>query len=346
MGEGKNMKKFAIVLATATFIALMILTMFPIGTVKAQPRSNLDIIWYTSPESAFTALVNDEVDMIQWALTKEQREAVEANPDLQISAYTENGMFEFDFNNNMTIMDYPNSTNPMYFEDFRRAIACVIDKNYIISQILEYYGSRIDAPVAYPQTEGWVNESVVTYDWNHNGVIDPEEANYPWEYNMTKAVLLLAGMGFADTDDNGYLNYPDDPVWGDAAGIDTTQMPLKICIRQLHTHRREAGRYLYSQLEGDPAEAGDSPLADEWARLYAEGKVSAPGGDFDTTDEAYNQPREVLSPIVFADRNYISTRADGVSEDSQPICSSYTTVGSGTHGDPTTSTPMGNSTTT
>jgi len=92
------------------------------------------------------------------------------------------------------------------------------------------------------------------------------------------------------------LNYPSD--WSGAPGLDTTEMPLKICIRQMHTHRREAGRLLYAELEGDPAVAGDSALA---LADWPEGSV---GGDFDTTDETWNQPRAVLSPIVMGDRNY------------------------------------------
>jgi len=291
------MKEYRLLIA-AILIALTIGMVLPIIPVKAQPRTDLNIIYYTSPDAAFTALVNDEVDTIQWALTKEQKEAVEANPDLQIAAYTENGMFEFDLNNNATIMDYPTSLNPMSVEECRQAIAYLFDKDYIISDILEYYGSRIDAPVCYPQTEGWVDPSVVTYDWNHNGIIEPDEDNYPYKYDPDAAAQLLASIGFNDTDGNGYLNYPDDPMWMDAAGKDTTEMPLKICIRADHPHRREAGRYLYHQLEGDPTVAGDSPLA---LANWPEGFV---GGDWDTTDETYVKDRSVLSPMVFGDRNY------------------------------------------
>jgi len=294
------MKKYGL-LVSAALIALMLMAIFPtINVAKAQPRSDIDIIWYESSDAAWTALKDGEIDFIQWSLTKLQKEAAETNPDLAMASYTENGMMEFDFNNNQTIMDYPTSTNPMYFAEVRRAVGCLVDKDYIIANILEYYGSRIDAPVAYPQTEGWVNASVVTYDWNHNGIIDPDEANYPYEYNVTKAVEYLASLGFSDTDGNGYLNYPDDPAWGDAAGQDTTTMPLKICIRADHAHRTEAGRYLYGQLEGDPAVAGDSVLAtsSRWAEL---GLV---GGDFDTTDEVFVQDRSVLSPIVMGEQNY------------------------------------------
>jgi hypothetical protein len=282
----------------------MFVSMFPMinpAMAANGPRSDLDIVWYTTPDAAYTALVADEIDMLQWSLTEEQRIAVEANPNLQIGQYVENGMMEFDLNNNRTIIDYPESTNPCSVEKFRHVLEYLTPKDLIIASILLFSGSRIDAPVCYPQTEGWVDLNVVTYDQNHNGIIEPGEDNYPFNYNPDAAAALLASCSFGDTDANGYLNYPNDPVvWGAAAGQDTTVFPLKICIRADHTHRREAGRLLYRQLEGDPAVPGDSVLAlsPAWA---ANGKI---GGDFDTTDETWVQVRAVLSPIVMRDRNY------------------------------------------
>jgi hypothetical protein len=235
-------------------------------------------------------------------LNYEQVQYVQSNPDLQIASYVENGMMEYDLNNNETIKDYPNSTNPCYFEDFRKALAFMIYKPYIIADILTFMGSRIDVPVCYPQTWGWVNSSVVTFDFNQNGIIDPSEANYPYEYDPAEAVKLLVGMGFNDTNKNGYLNYPDDPVWGVYAGQDTTQMPLKIIIRKEDNARLYTGRYMVSQLEGDAAVAGDSVLAlsSEWAN-----HPGYKGGDFDTTDVKYEVFRAQSSPIVMTDRNYM-----------------------------------------
>jgi len=279
-----------------SLLVLQILLVLPPPTIS-EVRSDLEFIWnFTSSEQAFTALVNDELDILCMDLTREQKEAVEANPDLQITACAKNDYYEFAVNNNRSIPSYPNALSPTNVREVRQALSCLVNKSYIISNILDGFGARIDQPIPYRQTEGWCDPSVITYDWNHNGVIEPDEANYPWEYNLTKAVLLLAGVGFADTDDNGYLNYPDNPAWGNVAGNDTTQMPLRIVAIQECTYRREAARYLYSQLEGDPTVAGDSPLADEWARLYAEGKVSAPGGDFATT--ALIGPRSVIAPII------------------------------------------------
>lgn len=296
------------VIPTAVLVAVLLASIFmmiPAATAERGPRRDLDIYWYLDPDSAWTALKNGEIDIMQWPLSEEQLAEAVADPNIVVASYVENGMMEYDFNNNKTIADYPTSTNPLSITEFRIALAYLIDPDYIIKDILHYFGSRIDAPVCYPQIEGWVYPpesglSVVTYDWNHNGKIDPEEDNYPYKYSVDKAAETLAQMGFSDTDGNGYLNYPNDPdVWGDAAGKDTTEMPLKICIRT-EDQRCDAGRYLYRQLEGDPNVAGDSPLAQssKWAQY---GKV---GGDFDTTDETWVQPRKVLAPIVFRDRNY------------------------------------------
>jgi hypothetical protein len=306
-GEGKIMKKTAFAVSFALLLLLASMLALAPSTLAQQrgPRADLDIYWYLDPDSAWAALKAGDIDMMQWALSEEQLREAESDPNICVASYTENGMMEYDFNNNATIADYPTSTNPMSITEVRKALAYLIDPDYIISAILHYFGSRIDAPVCYPQIEGWVydpasGKSVVTYDWNRNGRIDPEEDNYPYKYDPNATATILAQLGFSDTDGNHYLNYPNDPsVWGDAAGKDTTEMPLKICIRN-EDERLDAGRYLYRQLEGDPAVAGDSILASQpaWAKL---GKV---GGDFDTTDETWVQPRKVLGPIVFRDRNY------------------------------------------
>jgi hypothetical protein len=57
---------------------------------------------------------------------------------------------------------------------------------------------------------------------------------------------------------------------------------------------------LWRQLEGDPALTGDSVLAH--AAYWAEHGLV--GGDWDTTDHAWEQLRTVLRPIVFGDLNY------------------------------------------
>jgi len=294
------MKKYA-VLATIALATLMIGSILQMNNpVQAKAKSDIDIVWYTYPDACFSALQAGTVQMMQWPLTKTQKARVEADPNLCLAAYDENGLYELDINNNYTISDCPASLNPMSIEQVRQAIAYLVDKDYVITHVLDGYSSRVDSPVCYPQTERWVNSSVVTYDWNHDDVIQATEDNYPYKYSLESAAALLGNLGFSDTDGNGYLNYPNNPMWLDAAGKDTTLMPLKICIRSDDTNRLKVGRYLWGQLEGDRSVAGDSVLA-KTAYWAAHGLV---GGDFDTTDNTWEQPRHVLSPIVQRDRNY------------------------------------------
>jgi ABC-type transport system substrate-binding protein len=291
------MKKTS-VFVTVILAILMMVSLVPTKQANAAAKSDLNFIFYTDVDACFSALQAGAVDIMQWALTKTQKQAVESDPNLQLAAYSENDMYEFDINNNYTIDDYKTSLNPMWVEKCRQAVAYLIDKDYIINNVLDGFGSRIDAPVAYPQTEGVVNASVVSYDWNHNGVIDPGEDNYLYKYNVEKAAELLASLGFNDTDGNGYLNYPNDPLWLDAAGKDTTLMPLKVVTYFSNPDRSSVGYYLVNQLEGNPGVAGDSVLAN--AAYWAAHGLK--GGDWDTTTPP--PIRAIASQIVLNDRNY------------------------------------------
>lgn len=275
-------------------VSLMTAILLIPSTISAA-RSDLMFVWFESPDAAFTALQADEVDILCMDLTAQQKEAVEADPNLQISRYERLDYTEFALNNNKTILSYPDKLSPTNVLEVRQALAYLIDKDYIISEILNSQGARIDQPIPYPLTEGWCDPSVITYDWNHDGIIEPEEDNYPYKYSVDNAVRKLAQLGFNDTDGNGYLNYPDDPMWMGAAGLDTTLMPLKIVARSDHLHQSGVARYLYHQLEGEPSIPGDGILASSpiWA-LY--GLV---GGDFDTTDETWILPGSVIAPIIW-----------------------------------------------
>jgi len=294
------MKKY-IFTAMASLLILQIIAASAPLTVSAA-RSDIQFLSFESSDVAFAALANGDIDILCMDLTLQQKEAVEANPDLQISRYARNDYFEFALNNNETIPSYPGIQSPINVLEVRQALSYLIDKDYMISEIVGSQAARIDQPIPYPQTEGWCDPTVITYDWNHNGVIEPREDNYPYPYDPDAAARLLAQLGFNDTDLNGYLNYP--PNWPGAGGLDTTAIPLKIVARSDHTFQAGSARYLYHQLEGSPAIPGDGVLAQSpiWS-LY--GLV---GGDFDTTDEAWIKPRSIIAPIVQAMNFHVYTR--------------------------------------
>jgi len=300
--KGEKKMKTNSILAVALVIFMLAISMYATVPVKAHARSDLDVIWYGSDTAAYAALKAGDIDFIQWSLSKEQLDDAQADPNLQVAAYKEMGMYEFDLNNNATIAQYPTSRNPCNDLNVRKALAYLVDKNFIVNFILLGFGARLDSPVPYPTDPTLllsVNTGKITYDVDGDGVLEPGEMNYPWEHSVNNAAAALAAAGFNDTDGNGYLNYPDDASWGAAAGADTTTMPLKMCIRSDHVHRFNAGKWMVVQLEGvNTGVGGDSPLA---LATWPAGFV---GGDFDTTDVTFQSPRAILSPIVMRDRNY------------------------------------------
>ena len=224
MGEDTIMKKIGI----GIVLVISLLISMQLQVIASPPRhcKGLEIRFYENSNEAFTALELGEVDIMQWSLTHEQYQDAVSNPTLILAGVAENGMFEFDFNNNCTIADFPSVRSPMNELTFRKALAHMVDKDSIINEILEGFGERIDAPIPAPQ-RGWANESVIG-------------ENYPYPYNLTRAAELL-DIYFADTDEDGTRNYPVGWMGReDGRNLD----PIKFCIRTDHQHRLAAGREL------------------------------------------------------------------------------------------------------
>jgi len=220
------------VLVIAFIMAILMVpihTVFPVNATKG-PRSDVDILFYESQASAYAALKIGEVDFIQGSLTYEQRLNAEDDPDLCVAAYSENGMYEFDLNNNYTIKTYPGARNPLHVKEFRRALSCMVNKTYIIAEILGDAASLLNVPI-----------SVNSYSWWPTCAY-PED--YQWKYNMTKAEELLMAAGFVDTDVDNIVNYPTD--WPGRPGQPNMD-PLIFYVRT-EDERLEAGRYFYNQL--------------------------------------------------------------------------------------------------
>jgi hypothetical protein len=211
----------------ATLLLVSIYAVFP---VKSAARSDVDVRFYGSHEAAYAALKAGDVDFIQWSLTYEQRLDVEADPDMAVTGYSENGMMEFDLNNNYTIATYPGVRNPLNDMWFRRAISCAVDKDYIVDTILKGAAGALNVPIPLNSLSWWPDSCL--------------PANYPWKYNMTKAEECLANAGFVDREPDGIRNYPVG--WpGREAGPNMD--PLILYVRT-EDKRLDAGRYLAGQL--------------------------------------------------------------------------------------------------
>jgi len=222
-------------IAFAIMGILMALLLFSPSMVKSNPPRHcegLDIYFYEDPDSCFTALMAGEIDFMAWALTFPQYLLAAASPDIQLAGYAENGIYEFDLNNNYTIADFPGVRSMMNDVEFRRAIAQMVDKNWIISFVIDGFAERIDCPICAPQ-KGYGNETCCF------------EETYPYPYSIAAANARLDAAGFDDVDQDGIRNYPAD--WPGRPGRPNLD-PVKICIRSDHGHRLTAGNALVTTM--------------------------------------------------------------------------------------------------
>jgi len=219
-------------LAITLLAALLTVLVCPSFQAKATkgPRSDVDVLFYENQASAYAALKIGEVDFIQGSLTYEQRLNAEDDPDLCVAAYSENGMYQFDLNNNYTIQTYPGVRNPLHVKEFRRALSCMVDKQYIINEILKGAGALLNVPITVNSIGWWPTCAL------------PE--NYEWTYNLTKAEKQLVAAGFVDTDDDGVRNYP---VGWPGRETGPNMDPLIMYVRT-EDKRLDAGIYFCDQL--------------------------------------------------------------------------------------------------
>jgi len=219
-------------LAITLLAALLSMLVCPSFQAKATkgPRSDVDVQFYGSHEEAYTALVAGDIDFIQGLLTYEERIAAEADPNLCVSDIIENGMWQFDLNNNYTIATYPGVRNPLHVKEVRRALSCMVDKQYIVNEILKGAGALLNVPITVNSISWWPTCAL------------PE--NYEWTYNLTKAEEQLVAAGFVDTDDDGVRNYP---VGWPGRETGPNMDPLIMYVRT-EDKRLDAGIYFCDQL--------------------------------------------------------------------------------------------------
>ena len=98
-------------------------------------------------------------------------------------------MYVLDLNNNRTISTYRNWRSPTNYPEFRRAIAHLVNKTRIVTEILEGYGVEMSTPV-FPWASVWFN---------------PYADPHP--YNPEEAAAILDAVGFVQgSTPNPYYN--------------------------------------------------------------------------------------------------------------------------------------------
>lgn len=211
--------------------------------------------FYSCQGTAWAGLVGGEMDILAWPLDNiDYYEEAIIRPEIVLSQRFENDdVFGYAFNLNTTIYDYPNVVSPMKSGDFRKAIAYLVDKDYIVNGLVGM-ARRIDVPVPYSQKDWWA-ESVT-------GI------NYPYEINKDMAASVLDEANFIQgTNPNPYWEsqysysaqynrtYPDYEPWVGEEGRDLD--PIVFCIPSDDPIKEAVGDYLVANMRslGIPVKA-------------------------------------------------------------------------------------------
>lgn len=146
------------------------------------PRiNNLCVKMYNDTNRILQGLETGEVDFIDWTPTQTVIEKWSQPPYNEIIAlkdYPQAGMYILDLNNNETIPSYTDWRSPTSYTEFRHAIAHLVNKTRIITEILKGYGLPMPTPVM-PWLGEWFN---------------PNADQHP--YNLTEAASILDAAGF------------------------------------------------------------------------------------------------------------------------------------------------------
>ena len=195
------------------------------------------IKFYDGPDEVINALLTNEIDMIDWCLSYDQVNEIKNNPDLNLMSFGSTGIFQIDINNNETTPSFSDWPNPTYYKEFRQALAYLVDKERIITEILLGNACRIDSPIPPSTLSDYINYEI----WY---------PNYPYEYNITKACEILYNAGWKDapTPESPVHWPPDHPLAGQLLN-ETLGAGLIFYIRSDDPIRQQIGNMIADQLE-------------------------------------------------------------------------------------------------
>jgi ABC-type transport system substrate-binding protein len=227
-----NKKAFALTIILAIFMAFgMISTAFALSG----PRTlNMEIHIYTNPDTENAALQAGDIDINDWPLTKTWVDAWALMPDqIQLRDYVELGMMEIDINN----QQWPTGdSNNKFFKlssqqsvkglEFRKAVACLLDRDAIVRDVLKGYGYKMEVPLP-PFQSSYID------------MINYTASNVIYYYDKPRAEAILDAANFTMLG-SGWRQDPLTP------GVE--MKPIVFYIRQDDPNRRRAGEMLTAEL--------------------------------------------------------------------------------------------------
>jgi len=116
----------------------------------------------------FELLETDEIDIADWPLPKELVDRWSKPPyneTIALTKYAQTVMYQLDINNNETIPTYSGWRSPTSYPQFRKAIAHLVNRTRIITEILNGSGMPLTTPI-FPWLEKWFNPNADAYPYN------------------------------------------------------------------------------------------------------------------------------------------------------------------------------------
>ncbi|MBL7079612.1 hypothetical protein ISS39_04730 [Candidatus Bathyarchaeota archaeon] len=168
---------------------------------------------FLSPEPEYLALKTGEINLMDWELPAEKVADALADPNIMTASAEDLGYYEIDINHQR----WP--TSDLHF---RRALAHLVDKSRIETDILQGFGYKLESVVPVVMG-GWSNPDIMTY-----------------EFSSELAAAELELGGFVDTDSDGIRN---DPITGE------NMAPVIFYIRIDDPERKQAGEWLATGLK-------------------------------------------------------------------------------------------------
>jgi ABC-type transport system substrate-binding protein len=240
MENGKMKEKtFALSVILVAFMTFGLVT----AVFAAAQTPDMQIHIYLDPDTENSALQAGTIDLNDWPLTKDWIDSWALLPaSVNLRDYVEMGMMEVDINNQAwptgdSGSKFYNPARPASVKsvEFRKAVACLLDRDKIVTDVLKGMGFRMDVPLPPFQSA-------------YMDMVNYSLSGYVYNYDKVRAEGILDAAGF--TMDTGTGIRHDPVLGGDLA-------PIKFYIRQDDPNRRAAGEMLVAELlaEGIPVNA-------------------------------------------------------------------------------------------
>ena len=132
------------------------------GSFQAH-MNEVQYVLYGSTTSAVLALMSGEIDLVDWSVPPSYVSQLQSTPGIELTLQPSFGFFYMTFNLRRA---------PFNYMEFRHAVAHLVNKQFILSNILQGYGIT-GTNVVLPMSGAYYNASV--------------NSQYPYTFNITQA---------------------------------------------------------------------------------------------------------------------------------------------------------------